>query len=85
MRGFPNFMIAAGLLSASMVPGAAALFAKKLETVVYLALAQGVIYAVFAFLLLRERYALTERQSRRYFILLLALGTGMRAMLLFAS
>jgi hypothetical protein len=84
MRGFPNFMIAAGLLSASMVPGAAALFAKKLETVVYLALAQGVIYAVFAFLLLRERYALTERQSRRYFILLLALGTGMRAMLLFA-
>lgn len=84
MRGFPSFMIAAGLLSASMAPGAAALFAKKHETVVYLTLAQGIIYAAFAFLLLRERHAISQRQSRRYLIYLLGFGAAMRAMLLFA-
>jgi alpha-1,6-mannosyltransferase len=84
VRTFPSFMIAAATLFASMVSGAAALLIEKHNTVVYLPLAQGAIYAVFAFLLLRERHGLTEEQNRRYFIYLLGFGIVMRAMLLFA-
>jgi alpha-1,6-mannosyltransferase len=84
LRTIPGFMIAAAALFVSMLPGAAALFAKNHEAVAYLAPAQGVIYALFAFLLLRERRALSQQQSRGYFICLLGLGIAMRAMLLFA-
>ena len=84
VRTFPSFMIAAAALFASMVPGAAALLIEKHNTVVYLPLAQGAIYAVFTFLLLREKHGLTEEQSRRYFVYLLGFGIVMRAMLLFA-
>jgi hypothetical protein len=84
LRAIPGFTIAAAVLFASMLPGPAALFARSSEAVAYLALAQGVIYALFAFLLLRERYALSQQQSRGYFVCLLGLGIAMRAMLLFA-
>ena len=84
VRTFPSFMIAAAALFASMVLGAAALLIEKDNTVVYLPLAQGAIYAVFTFLLLREKHGLTEEQSRRNFVYLLGFGIVMRAMLLFA-
>ncbi len=84
LRAFPSFMIAAAGLFATMVPGAAALFAENLDSLTYLPLAQGAIYAVFAFLLLRQSHRLSRQQSRRYLIYLLGFGIVMRAMLLFA-
>jgi len=58
VRTFPSFMIAVAALFASMVSGAAAILIEKHNTVVYLPLAQGAIYAVFTFLLLREKHGL---------------------------
>jgi hypothetical protein len=66
-----------------MVLGAAALLIENNNTVVYLPLAQGAIYAVFTFLLLREKLGLAEEQSRRYFVVLLGFGIVMRVLLLF--
>ena len=65
VRTFPGFMIAAAALFASMVLGAAALLIEKHNTVVYLPLAQGAIYAVFTFLLLREKHLVTGCPERR--------------------
>ncbi|HZV20942.1 MAG TPA: glycosyltransferase 87 family protein [Hyphomicrobiales bacterium] len=84
VRMFPSFMIAGAALFASMVPGTTTLYIEKHSTAVYLALAQGAIYAVFTFLLLREKDRLSAEQSRRYFLYLLGFGIVMRAMLLFA-
>lgn len=78
------FVIAAGALALSMVGGAFALFAEEHDTVVYLTLAQGALYAVFAWLLWREKSQFTERQNRRYLLYLLGLAVFMRALLLFA-
>ena len=79
------FAIAAGLLALSMVGGAFALFAEEHDTVVYLTLAQGALYAFFAWSLWRENYLLTERENRRYLFFLIGLAIFMRAPLLFAS
>ena len=78
------FAIAAGALALSMVGGALALFAEEHDTVVYLALAQGVLYAFFAWSLWRQKNLLTERQNRLYFLYLLGLAVFMRALLIFA-
>ena len=80
----PAFAIAAGALALSMVGGAFALFAEEHDTVVYLTLAQGALYAAFAWLLWREKSRFTERQNRRYLLYLLGLAVFMRALLLFA-
>lgn len=78
------FAIAAGALALSMVGGAFAFFAQKHSTVVYLTLAQGALYAAFAWLLWRDRRQLTERQNRRYLFYLIGLAIFVRALLLFA-
>lgn len=79
------FMLAAGLLLASMSFGAVALFSLKHTAVVCIALAQGLLYAVFAWLLWRERRKFSAQQSRRYLIYLLGFGIAMRALLVFAT
>jgi hypothetical protein len=78
------FAIAAAALALSMVGGAFALFFEEHDTVVYLTLAQGALYAVFAWLLWRDRRQLTERQNQRYLYYLIGLAIFMRALLLFA-
>ena len=78
------FAIAAGALALSMVGGALALFAEEHDTVVYLTLAQGALYAFFAWRLWRENHLLTERQNRLYLFFLIGLAILMRAALLFA-
>ena len=78
------FAIAAGVLALSMVGGALALFAEEHDTVVYLTLAQGALYAFFAWRLWRENHLLTERQNRLYLFFLIGLAILMRAALLFA-
>ncbi len=78
------FSIAAGAIALSMIGGAFALFAENHDTVVYLTLAQGALYAVFAWLLWRDKNRLTERQNRRYLLYLLGLAVFMRALVLFA-
>ena len=80
----PAFAIAAGALALSMVGGAFALFAEEHDTVVYLTLAQGALYAVFAWLLWRDKSRFTERQNRGYLLYLFGLAVFMRALLLFA-
>ena len=79
------FAIAAGVLALSMVGGAFALFAENHDTVVYLTLAQGALYAFFAWSLWREKSLLTPRRNRRYLLYLIGLAVFMRAALLFAS
>jgi alpha-1,6-mannosyltransferase len=80
-----GFMVAAALLLASTVAGAVALFNMKHGAVAYIALAQGAIYAVFAWLLWRDRHRLTGQQSRRYLVYLLGFSFLMRAVLVFAT
>jgi hypothetical protein len=77
-------MIAAAALLVSMVPGAVAFAGMKHGFVVYFALAQGALYAIFAWLLLRNRHAHPVQLSRRYFFILLGFGIVMRALLLFS-
>ncbi|MGO9486304.1 MAG: glycosyltransferase family 87 protein [Rhodomicrobium sp.] len=84
LRAIPSYMIAAAALFASMVPGALALFAELHWSVVHLTLAQGAIYAAFAWLLLRNGHRFSAKQSHRAFAVLLGFGVLMRAMLLFA-
>ncbi len=87
MSGTPApkaFAVAAAALALSMTGGAFALFTEEHDTVVYLSLAQGALYAAFAWLLWREKDRLGERQSRRYFFFLMGLAVAMRAALLFA-
>jgi alpha-1,6-mannosyltransferase len=79
-----GFMLAACALLVSMLFGAAALFYMKHTAVVYITLGQGFLYAVFAWLLWRERLTLSPEQSRRYLIYVLGFGIAMRALLLFA-
>jgi len=79
------FAIAAGVLALSMVGGAFALFAENHDTVVYLTLAQGALYAFFAWSLWREKSLLTGRRNQRYLLYLIGLAVFMRAALLFAS
>jgi len=79
-----TFAIAAGMLALSMVGGALALFAEEHDTVVYLTLAQGALYAFFAWCLWREKTPLTERQNQHYLVYLIGLAVVMRAALLFA-
>ena len=88
MRGLPApkaFPIAAGALALSMVWGAFALFAEEHDTVVYLTLAQGTLYAFFAWSLWREKSLLSGPENRRYLFYLIGLAIFMRAALLFAS
>ncbi len=84
LRAVPGFMIAAAVLFASAIPGAILFFKIGDDAAVYGALAQGAIYAAFAWLLLRSRHRLSAEQSRRYFLYLLGFGVLMRAMILFA-
>ncbi len=84
-RAAPNFMVAAGALLLSMGAGAPALFLMKHTAVVYITLAQGVLYAVFAWLLWRERNRLSARQSRSFLMVLLGFAVLMRALLVFAE
>ncbi len=79
-----TILLAAAALLLPAIPGAIALFRADHDTVVYLTLVQGAIYAIFAWRLLKEREGLTPAQSRRYFLYLLGLGVVLRAMLLFA-
>ncbi len=67
-----------------MAGGGYALFIEEHDTVVYLSLAQGALFAVFAWRLWREKGLLTERENSRYFFYLLGLAVFMRAALLFA-
>ncbi len=83
-RTIPSFMFAAAALLVPAIPGAIALHGRKHDAVVYFALAQGLLYAIFAWRLLKERRGLSEQQSRRYLVYLLGFGVVMRAMLLFA-
>ena len=78
------FAIAAGALALSMIGGAFALFAEEHDTVVYLTLAQGALYAVFAWLLWHDKSRFTERRNRGCLLYLLGLAVFMRALLLFA-
>jgi hypothetical protein len=78
------FAIAAGALALSIVGGAFALFAEEHDTVVYLTLAQGALYAFFAWSLWRRKSLLTAQQNRRYLLYLIGLAVLMRAALLFA-
>jgi alpha-1,6-mannosyltransferase len=80
----PSFMIAAAALLAPAIPGAILFFTIGDDAAVYGGLAQGAIYAAFAWLLLRCRHGLSPEQSRRYLLYLLGFGILMRAMLLFA-
>ncbi len=84
VRRFPGFMIAAAALFASMLACAILDFSIGDDAAVYGNLAQGAIYAAFAWLLLRSRHRLSAEQSHRYFLYLLGFGVLMRAMLLFA-
>ena len=78
------FAIAAGALALSMVGGAFALFAEEHDTVVYLTLAQGALYAFFAWSLWREKAcSLSARTGVTFFICSASL-VFMRALLLFA-
>ncbi len=83
-RPLPSFMIAAAVLFASTIPAAILDFRIGDDAAVYGALAQGFLYVIFAWLLLRNRHGLTARQSRRYFLCVVGFGILMRAMLLFA-
>lgn len=78
-------MAAAAALLASTAGGAIALFDMKHDVVAAVAVAQGGLYAVFAFLLWRDRHRLTEREARRAFIFLLLMAATMRALLVFAT
>ncbi len=78
------FAIAAAALALSMIGGAFALFTEEHDTVVYLSVAQGALYAAFACLLWRDKDRLGERESRRSFLFLMGLAVAMRAALLFA-
>jgi len=77
-------MIAAVVLLLSMIPGAIAFFRIEHGFVIYYELAQGALYAIFAWLLLRETGRLSQVQIRRFFLILLGFGIAMRAILLFA-
>ena len=79
-----TFAITAALLALTMVGGASALFAEEHDTVVYLTLAQGALYAFFAWRLWREKSLLTARQNQHYLVYLIGLAVFMRAALLFA-
>ena len=79
-----GFMTAAGVLFVSMIGGAVALFVEEHDTVVYLTLAQGALYTIFAWLLWRERRQLSERESHCFLVYLLGLAILMRGLLLFA-
>ncbi len=83
LRAVPSFMIAAAALFASAIPSAILYFRIGDDVAVYGALVQGALYAVFAWLLLRNRHALTAVQSRRCLVYLLGFGIVIRAMLLF--
>ncbi len=85
VRGPHAFMTAAAALLLSMIGGSVALFAMNHDTVVYLTLAQGALYALFAWLLWRERHRLSEAENRRYLFYLLAIAILMRGLLLFAT
>ncbi len=84
LRAVPSFMIAAAALFASAMACAVLYWRIGDDVAVYGALAQGALYAVFAWLLLRNRHALTAERSRRYLVCFLGFGIVMRAMLLFA-
>ncbi len=84
LRAAPGFMIAAAALLLSMVPGAVAFFGMKHGFVVYFALAQGAVYGLFVWLLLRSWRGLSAGYGRRYFLYLLGFGIMMRALILFA-
>jgi len=83
-RALPGFMIAAAALFASMIPSTILYFGIGDDAAVYAALAQGGIYAIFAWLLLRSRHGLSPEQSRRALLYFLGFGILMRVMLLFA-
>ncbi len=76
--------LAAVTLAVSFLPGACGLFYKQHSAVVYLSLAQGVLYTGFAILLLNAVGAMPQRDSSRLLRLFIALGIAMRACLLFA-
>jgi hypothetical protein len=80
----PGFMMAATALLISMIPGAIAFYGMEHSFVIYYELAQGVLYAVFAWMLLAGWRSLSRQQLRRYFLILLGFGIAMRALILFA-
>ncbi len=84
LRAVPSFMMAAAALFVSAIPASILFFTIGDDAAVYGALAQGGLYAAFAWLLLRSRHGLSAEQSRRYCLYLLGFGVLMRVMLLFA-
>jgi hypothetical protein len=67
-----------------MIVGAAALFLMRHKVVIYVALAQGAVYAGAAWFLWRKKDSLSERQNRQLLIYILAAAAVMRAGLVFA-
>jgi alpha-1,6-mannosyltransferase len=84
LRRVPGFMVAAAALCASMIPGAILFFDMKHGTVIYFTLVQGVLYAFFAWALLRGKERFSTQQIRRYTAYLFGLAIVMRALILFA-
>jgi hypothetical protein len=84
LRPIPGFLAAAAALGASMIPGAVLFFGMKHGTVIYFTLAQGLLYAVFAWALLRASSRLSAGQIRHYTVYLFGLAILLRALILFA-
>jgi hypothetical protein len=80
----PFSLAAAAALGASMIPGAIFLFGMKHGSVIYLTLAQGLLYAIFAWTLLRDKDRLSAQDCRRYTVYLFGLAVLMRALILFS-
>jgi alpha-1,6-mannosyltransferase len=80
----PAFLAIAAALGASMIPGAILFSGMKHGAVIYFALAQGVLYAVFAWALLRCKDRLSAVEIRRYTAYLFGIAVLMRALILFA-
>jgi hypothetical protein len=83
-REMPFSLAAAAALGASMIPGAILFWGMEHGAVIYLTLGQGLLYAIFAWALLRDKDRLPSQEIRRYTAYLFGLAVLMRALILFA-